>query len=200
MNEIKLYTYEQMSESFRNGRQKGHSDLTGNSVNYPSFHEYVFGLPVRTVRLGVLEETMRQSSLLIAKGAVEMTPEAIILSVTTCTRRFEELDDIYYSDLIENTTRKRKFIFPQQVCFYFMAMHTRLSYERIGQFFQDRPHDVVIKGARNVRNWLNLREETTTAFVQMAYEHLRGQGSNIYYYYRHPEDLLTLAERKIIKT
>ena len=188
METVKVFEADQLIRAFKAGRRKGQADISGDSGLFPSEMEVLSSSTCVEIMVEKLVNIKRET--VRKKNNRTLTANAIIESVVECWQ------GVTVDELKNNKTRKREFGFPMQVCFYFLYLHTNHTLLGIGRFFNNRAHDVVLKGARNIMHEITYRP-ITADLVNRTYELLRYKGYNTENQFRFEDDLLTKKEKNL---
>ena len=179
MSNLKLYTYKQLESAFREGRMKGQSDITGVEWVWGNMARYLNTPDPIEMSMDIYNTVIRKMNADKGRAPDSLTYRPIIAAVTRATHEIDGVIGVSYNELITHNGNRRNpdaIATPRMLCYYLCYIHTDHTYQGIGDIFGKRKHDTVLKGARKMYHWCNLKNSMEGELLDQTYTILQGQG------------------------
>lgn len=177
---MNLYTKEQMYDAFVQGKKRGMATITGTSIAYDDFDEFIVKVKPRDIDEHLLEIVNRKMEQTRLAKMVPPTHAAITSAVVRSTHEVIGAVGVSYDEMVapsdKGKPRQKDYITtPRLICYYLCYLHTGLSYPKIGKVYGNRGHDTVLAGARSIHQWKQT-SPLVSRLINHTYTLLEDQG------------------------
>jgi len=178
-----LYTRENIEEAFKSGKRKGASEITGTSIAFENFKEFIERIEPITIDEEIYETVSRKMEARRISRLMSLTPPIIVSAVSRTTHGVLGELGVTYQQIIEPSSKgkprqKDHITMPRNVSYYLCYLHTAFGYKKLGAFFGNRNHATVISGVKTIHGWRGV-EPIVSRLLDNTYDLLDDQGYDI---------------------